>query len=329
MVVSRLGRDCYDRLMRPRTKKWLLVVLVVVALVALAIPLFGFRRVMPLGPPTNSQFSYDTLGSALRHVRDGRVDYEALVNDPAPLEAFVSSIAEMGPRSTPRHFADENAELAYYINAYNAFALLGVVRNWPIESVHDVHGLIEPKAGFGFFYGQHFRLDGRYINLYDLEHEVLRAFGDARVHAAINCASASCPALAPTPYQPHNLERSLTVVARAFSSAPHVRISEVVELNPIYSWYAEDFLVHERHMRSLEGGALDPNAPQEPAEAEAEAGAVEEAEPTPVHRDVKILDFIARFASPTERAALRLARESETEVRYFEYDWSLNGIGAE
>jgi hypothetical protein len=52
-----------------------------------------------------------------------------------------------------------------------------------------------------FFMGLHFEVAG-YANvgrgglsLADLEHKIIRPYGDARIHAAINCASAGCPRL--------------------------------------------------------------------------------------------------------------------------------------
>ena len=33
------------------------------------------------------------------------------------------------------------------------------------------------------------------MNLYDLENKIIRGYGDGRIHAAINCASNSCPML--------------------------------------------------------------------------------------------------------------------------------------
>jgi hypothetical protein len=33
------------------------------------------------------------------------------------------------------------------------------------------------------------------MNLFDLEHKIIRPFGDPRIHAGINCASGGCPRL--------------------------------------------------------------------------------------------------------------------------------------
>lgn len=139
-------------------------------------------------------------GALARWVREDRVDYARVLEDAHDLKRFAATLAVVGPTATPERFQTEDERLAYYINAYNALTLLGVVENWPISSVHDVRGWLNPRAGFGFFYGLRFPLDGGEINLYDLENDLIRGFRDARIHAAINCASNSCPPLAPFAY---------------------------------------------------------------------------------------------------------------------------------
>ena len=230
-----------------------------------------------------------------RWVRNGRVDYQAVLRDREILERFVATLATVGPRSTPSLFKHRADKLAYYINAYNALVLYGVIVHWPIQSVHDVRGLFEPKAGFGFFYGLRFVLDGRKINLYNLEHKIIRPFGDARIHAAINCASRSCPPLAPYAFEASKLDDQLEVVARAFASAPHVRLDEAsrsAELSAIYDWYREDF---EDYARRIGAAAT-------------------------------VLGFLERFSPASLTADLRRAQVERWTERFTTYDWRLNGL---
>ena len=191
---------------------------------------------------------WDDLDAVLTaHVgRDGQVDYTGLTADSGALREIAAGLAVVGPRMTPEHFRTDEDRLAYYINAYNVLTLLGVVAHWPITSVHDVRGAINPKDGFGFFYAQRFQLDGRRVSLYTLENSWIRgSFVDARFHAAINCASASCPSLAPVAYRSETLDIALSAAAQMFAALkPHVEVdreASVVRLSQIYSWYAEDF----------------------------------------------------------------------------------------
>jgi len=216
----------------------------------------------------------------------GRVDYEALARDRAALDRYLAHIAEIGPRSTPEQFPTQSHELAYYVNAYNALVFQGVL-DGHVDADTVWGGL---ATGYGFFVGRKFRLDGRSINLRQLENKLVRArFGDARVHAALNCASVGCPRLPPTAFEPGRLERELnSAMAEFVSSEQNVRVDDAnrtVFLSKIFDWYREDFLEDER-----EAGNAKPN----------------------------LIDYVNRFrgdASPIPR---------DYTVRFVEYDKSLN-----
>lgn len=230
-------------------------------------------------------FPYDDLADVLdRYVTPRGVDYDGLAADDHSLRRFTALIAQVGPRTAPERFPTPADELAYFLNAYNALVLLGVIEHWPIDTVHDVRGVLEPRAGFGFFYGLRFELDGRRTNLYNLENQVIRPLGDARIHAALNCASRSCPALAGTPYRGATLEQQLDAATRPFAGTePHVEVDEqarVVRLSRIYDWYESDF--------------------------------------------GDVLSWIEGFADPEAAAAVARARAEGWPIDHIPYDWSLN-----
>ena len=254
----------------------------------------GFRNVDSPGHPA-SAVDYANWDDALgRWVIDGRVDYARVNAEIDVLHRFTATLAKVGPRTHPDQFKTDNDKLAYYINAYNALTLLGVTNAWPISSVQDVRGKLEPKAGFGFFYGLRFLLDGGRTNLYNFEHKVIRGFGDARIHAAINCASTSCPALAPFAYRPEQLDAQLDQVTRQFVSSPmHVRVDDdkkQIALSAIFDWYKKDF---DDHAKAL-GKA-----------------------PT-------VLAFIEHFADEATQERLRAAQTAGYKTVFNDYDWSLN-----
>ena len=224
------------------------------------------------------------------------VDYDCVLEHEDALRSYSASIASHGPTSTPDLFDSPDGELAYYINAYNALTLLGVIDNWPIETVHDVHGPIRISDGFGFFYGLRFRVDGNWMSLHRLETDLIRErFGDARIHAAVNCASASCPALLDRPYRGDDLDESLDAVTEVFASEPpHVHIdhdAQQIVLSQLYEWYPDDYVEHARAL-----GVGD-----------------------------SVLDWIAHYARSDVSDSLVQAREADYEIRYVPYDWSLNG----
>jgi hypothetical protein len=276
----------------------LIIAVVIGAAGVLTVKALGLREVRVDAPPLEQPpggFDYAWWNEALgRWVRNGLVDYDAVRRDEHDLRRFVATLQTTGPRATPDRFTTKPERLAYYINAYNALVLLGVVDNWPIASVQEVRGWLDPRAGFGFFYGLRFRLDGRDINLYELENEVIRRFLDARIHAAINCASKSCPALAPHAFEGPSLDQQLDEVMTDFCSREqHVRIDtdeRKILLSAIFDWYRSDF---EEHARRL-------------------------------GRSATIVDFIIAFATPDVAAALERARDDDYEVAFLPYDWTLN-----
>ena len=185
----------------------------------------------------------------------GQVDYEGLHRERSALDRYLAQIAETGPESSPVLFPSAAHELAYYINAYNAFVFQGVLDE-DLDAETVWRGLL---PGYGFFVGRKFRLDGRTINLRNLENKIVRArFGDARVHAALNCASVGCPRLPATAFEPGRLEHELNSAMMEFvTSERHVRVDDskrTVHLSKIFDWYRDDFLTDER-----EAGNADPN----------------------------------------------------------------------
>ncbi len=207
----------------------------------------GLGGMTQAGEPT--VFVHENWNAVVsRHVDPrGRVDYKGLRRERAALDRYLAQIEKIGPRSTPERFPTAAHELAYYVNAYNALVFQGVL-DGDLDAETVWSGLL---PGYNFFVGRKFRLDGRTINLRNLENKVVRArFGDARVHAALNCASVGCPRLPATAFEAGRLERELDAAMTEFvSSEQHVRVDEksrTVSLSKIFDWYEEDFLADER-----------------------------------------------------------------------------------
>lgn len=183
---------------------------------------------------TFDQTSWDALLKA--SVKGGRVDYAALKSD-ARLAQHVERLAAFDPATLPTR----EARLAFWINAYNALAIHGVLRHWPgLKSVQD------PYPDFGFFKRPDFRVGGRTLSLDQIEHEIVRkTFAEPRIHAALNCASVSCPSLRAEAYRAEVLDRQLDEQMRAFVNDPsRNRIdaaSGEVALSSLFDWFNGDF----------------------------------------------------------------------------------------
>jgi hypothetical protein len=177
-----------------------------------------------------------------RHVDDaGRIDFNVLTHNHADLDRVVAFVAAVDPVSQPQRFPDRKSVLAYYINAYNALAMHGVVQAGVPESLGGL-------TKVAFFYFRTFDVGGKAISLYKLENEVIRPLGEERVHFALNCMVVSCPRLPRAAFSAEALERELDAKAREFiSEKRNVAVDPVrreVRLSAIFDFYTRDFLDH-------------------------------------------------------------------------------------
>jgi Protein of unknown function, DUF547 len=177
-----------------------------------------------------------------RHVDDSsRIDFDGLTRDHAELDQVVAFIAAVDPASRPELFSDRSSHLAFYINAYNALAMYGVVQAGVPESLGGL-------TKFTFFYLRRFVVGGKSISLYNFENDVIRPLGEERVHFALNCVVVSCPRLSRVAFSADKLDAQLGTAARAFIGEPrnvYVDSSKrEVWLSAIFDFYTEDFLAH-------------------------------------------------------------------------------------
>jgi len=178
----------------------------------------------------------------IRHVDDsGRIDFGALSRNHADLDRVVAFIAAIDPTSQPERFPDRQSRLAFYINAYNALAMYGVVQAGVPESLGGL-------TKFTFFYLRRFVVGGKSISLYNFENDVIRPLGEERVHFALNCMVISCPRLPRVAFSAAKLDAQLDAAARAFvGETRNVWVDpgkREVWLSAIFDFYTEDFLAH-------------------------------------------------------------------------------------
>ena len=159
----------------------------------------------------------------------GTVDYAAL-HAAHPLDAWLSQLASATEPTGPK------ARMAFWINAYNALTVDLVADNWPLQSIRDL------DQGHPWT-TRHFTVAGQDRTLDDIEKH-LRAAGDPRVHAALNCASKGCPPLSRTALSGDTLDSQLDDAAARFIATDGMRIEAAahkVLFNRIFDWYAADF----------------------------------------------------------------------------------------
>jgi hypothetical protein len=128
-------------------------------------------------------------------------------------------------------------------------------------------------------------IGGRGYSLHQIEHEILRPMGEPRIHAAIVCASLSCPPLRREPYRAALLDAQLNDNVGRWLADPRkgARIdgsARSLFLSPILDWFADDF-------------------------------------------GDEVLPFVAAHL-PAEEASWIQVHAGVLRIRYLDYDWRLN-----
>jgi hypothetical protein len=195
----------------------------------------------PIGQPAT--FDHAAFTAILRGVvdEDGYVDYAALKERPAALDAYVARLAQTDPVNLP-----DADRLAFWLNAYNAYTLYLVRERYPVGSILGtdtgpfIPGVNSPfSAKFAVIGGERVSLD-------DIEHGTIREeFDEPRIHFALVCAAVSCPPLRDEAYRGDVLDEQLDEQGRRFLQNPHknqvdLREGEVV-LSKIFDWFEGDF----------------------------------------------------------------------------------------
>ena len=175
-----------------------------------------------------------------------RLDYVAIARERGALKSYLDALSAV---QEPEFQSWTRAQrMAFLINAYNAFTVEKVLTRYPrIGSIRD----------FGRVFGnpfkdQFFTLLGAKRSLDEVEHRLLRpAFGEPRLHYAVNCASIGCPMLREEAYVAERLEAQLEEQARRFLSDRSRNRYDArggkLRVSRIFDWFASDFEPRERY----------------------------------------------------------------------------------
>ncbi|MEO5722413.1 MAG: DUF547 domain-containing protein [Chthoniobacterales bacterium] len=152
--------------------------------------------------------------------------------DMQALQGVVDAIA------TEKVSGSKKEQLAFYLNAYNAWILHEALEKYPTSSVKDLL--------FTFFTSKRIKVAGQQTSFKAFEDDVIRAkFGEPRIHFALNCASGSCPPLQREAFEASKLEAQLENLAKGYvNSERGVKLSadgKTAQLSQIFEWYEGDF----------------------------------------------------------------------------------------
>ncbi len=171
---------------------------------------------------------------------EGWVDYAAWDKDTTQLVKYLDLLETHHPNDANW---SEDEQLAYWINAYNAYTVKLILDNWPLESIKDIR-----PNGTGFINSvwdvKFIEIEGHKYDLNNIEHGIIRPkFEDNRIHVAVNCASVSCPPLINEAFTAERLDEQLDAAVTAFLEGPR---NELVEgrqpkISSIFKWYSKDF----------------------------------------------------------------------------------------
>ena len=161
----------------------------------------------------------------------GRVDYAGIKKDRSTLDQYLKQLEQNPVEDSWAR----SQELAYWINAYNAFTVDLIIRNYPLQTIMDLDKPWDQKF---------IHLGDRSYSLNEIEHEVVRpTFKDARVHFAFVCAAVSCPKLLNNAYMPQKLDQQLDAQTRFFlnTSGKNQLSTKLAKISKLFDWYGEDF----------------------------------------------------------------------------------------
>ncbi len=170
-----------------------------------------------------------------KYVTSGGVKYAAWKSNAADVQALQTVVDGIAKEAISG--LDKRQQLAFYLNAYNAWILHEALAKYPTASVKDTF--------FTFFTAKKIAVAGQQTSFKALEDNVIRKLGEPRVHFALNCASRSCPPLNREAFSGPRLDEQFEKLAKGYvNSEKGVKYSagsKAAELSKIFDWYKDDF----------------------------------------------------------------------------------------
>lgn len=234
----------------------------------------------------------DIVKENVKSIGDGATnfDYANVQSKKGDLQSYLDQLSAIDQATFDGWSADE--QLAFLINAYNAFTVDLILTKYPnLKSINELgSGLTKPwQIEFVPLLGQTVTLD-------NIEHDMIRGSGrynDPRIHFGVNCASIGCPPLINEAFTGEKVDAQLEKATQDFLTDRNRNFisGEVVTVSKIFDWYRGDF----------EAGWRD---------------AIDLGEFLAIYGDSLGLD-----AEQSEALAA-----GEYDIQFSEYDWRLNDV---
>jgi len=177
------------------------------------------------------------------YVRDGLVYFFALKQERGKFDRYVQSLGEVGA-DTLQGWPRER-QLAYWINAYNAFVLRTVIDAYPIRGRSADYPANSIRQIPGAFERRTFRAAGRLLTLDAIEKEVIGELGDARALLALSRGAVGGPRLKSEAFIVDRLESQLVTMVSELPTRRDLVFVDVqnerLSVNPLFSWREDLF----------------------------------------------------------------------------------------
>lgn len=167
------------------------------------------------------------------------VNYKNILSKPEKLNKYLAEISKVN--ETDFNNWNKSEQLAFLINAYNAFTVKLIIDNFPVKSIKDIGRLFSNpwKKKFFILLNEKRSLDW-------IEHEKIRpVFNEPKIHFALVCASKGCPALQNEAFIASKLDNQLYFATRLFlkdnSRNDFNFEKKIFNISSIFKWYKEDF----------------------------------------------------------------------------------------
>jgi uncharacterized protein DUF547 len=231
------------------------------------------------------------------NVRDGFVYYRALKGERGKLDGYVTQLGSVSIEKASR-----DAQIAFWLNAYNAIVLKTVVDHYPIQGHSTEYPGRSIRQISGAFDRLQHRVAGRMLTLDQIEQTVLAGFKDPRLYLAIGRGAVGGGRLRSEAFDPGRLEAQLAEVASECATRAQCiqvdRGQNTVSASAIFSWRQKDFIA-----------------------AYADSAPAPFANRSPIER--AILAFVEPRMLTTEKEFLA---KNQFQLVYRTFDWTLNDL---
>lgn len=178
----------------------------------------------------------------VKSIGDGATsfDYANAQSKQEQLQAYLDQLSSIDQATFDAWSTDE--QLAFLINAYNAFTVDLILTKYPdLSSIKELGGALESpwKKEFVPLLGQTLSLD-------NIEHDMIRGSGrynDPRIHFGVNCASIGCPPLINEAFTGDKVDAQLEKATQDFLTdrTRNFINGETITVSKIFDWYRGDF----------------------------------------------------------------------------------------